>query len=366
MLPRTTYCSSVANLSSSKMRAVLIASVLLSSTVAHADAQTNDGYCEFVEAVAAAESAVLMSPTAFMQVGRIEQSSQSIQPGDQPGTLRFIGGLSWRLTGIYEGVATKGRARAECKRHTALEQIRGETLFRAFEARAKVLDEALPEAEKIAKGVQQDLDARRLGVQEATATRLRLEELKRLSTETHTAMSILPRPAGGALTLQAFQQADDDVEKHDAKLRRARAVDVSIRVGVDEFLDGSVDSDTSSPYFAVLQVGVNLGLIFQGGANSRAAEGRRRFLRSGRDPLSVDATADRLKQLADTANRRATETAALEADLAKQIAMLDRVGGDDSKRYKQIVWFDLVKIRSERAYHEAHAAALSQVMGSTK
>lgn len=347
------------------MRAVVIAGVLLSST-AHAEDKTNDGYCEFVEGVASAESAVLMSPTVFMQLGRLEQSSQSVQPGDQPGSARFIGGLQWSLSRTYEGVATRGRAQAECKRHSALEQIRGETLFRAFEARAKVFDDALPEAEKIVRSATADFDARRLGVQEATASRLRLEELKRLSTETHQAMSILPRPTGGALTLTAFQDADDDVERHDAKIRRAKAVDVSVRFGVDEFLDGSVNSDTSSPYFAVLQVGVNLGLIFQSGGNSRAREARRRYLRSGRDPLSVDATADRLKQLVDTATRRAAETAALETDLAKQIAMLDKIGGEDSKRYKQTVWFDLIKIRAERAYHEAHAAALNQVMGGSK
>ncbi len=347
------------------MRAVLLASVLVSST-AYAEDKTNDGYCEWVEGVAAAESAVLMSPTAFMQVGRIEQSSQSIQPGDTPGSLRFIGGVQWSLSRTYEGLATRGRARAECKRHSALEQIRGETLFRAYEARAKVFDDALPEAEKIVRTSSADFEARRLGVQEATATRLRLEELKRLSTETHQLMSILPRPTGGVLTLTAFQDADDDVERHDAKIRRAKAVDVSVRFGVDEFLDGSVNSDTSSPYFAVLQVGVNLGLIFQSGGNTRAREARARYIRSGRDPLSVDATADRLKQLVDTANRRAQETAALEADLEKQVKMLDRVGGEDSKRYKQIVWFDLVKIRAERAYHEAHAAALTQVIGGSK
>ncbi|MBA2543914.1 MAG: hypothetical protein H0V17_30000 [Deltaproteobacteria bacterium] len=347
------------------MRLAVIALLsVVAPRIAGADAQTNDGYCEFIENVAAAESAVLMAPEAFMSVGRIEQSSQSVQPGDQPGDLRFIGGVRWSLSGVYEGVQRRGRARAECKRHTALEQIRGETLFRAFEARAKILDGALPEAEKIGKSVAADLEARRLGVQEATATRLRIEELRRMSTETHQAMSILPRPAGGTLNLASFQNADEDVERHDAKLRRASAFDVSVRVGVDEFLNGSVDADTSSPYFAVLSVGVNLGVIFQGGANTRAAEGRRRFVRSGRNALTVDATADRLKQLVETATRRATETAALEADLVKQIAMLDRIGGDDSKRYKQIVWFDMIKIRAERAYHEAHVAALTQVMGS--
>jgi hypothetical protein len=345
------------------MRLVVLATLLALPGVARAE-QTNDGYCEFVENVAAAESAVLMAPEVFMNIGRIEQSSQSVQPGDQPGDLRFIGGVRWSLSSVYEGVQRRGRAQAECKRHTALEQIRGETLFRAFEARAKILDGALPEAEKIGRSVAADLEARRLGVQEATAARLRIEELRRLSTETHTAMSILPRPAGGALTLGSFQSADEEVESRDAKLRRASAFDVSVRVGVDEFLNGSINADTSSPYFAVLSVGVNLGVIFQGGANTRAAEGRRRFVRSGRDPLSVDATADRLKLLVDTATRRATETAALEADLVKQITMLDRIGGDDSKRYKQIVWFDMIKIRAERAYHEAHAAALTQVMGS--
>src|SRR5205085_1879014 len=152
---------------------------------------------------------------------------------------------------------------------------------------AKVFDDALPEAEKIVKASSADFEARRLGVQEATATRLRLDELKRLANETHQAMSILPRPTGGGLTLTAFQDADDEVERHDAKLRRARAVDVSVRFGVDEFLNGTVNADTSSPYFAVLQVGVNLGLIFQSGGNTRAAEARRRYIRSGRDPLSV-------------------------------------------------------------------------------
>jgi len=344
---------------------IALATLLCVSTAGVADAEpTNDGYCEFIEGVADAESAIMFAPELFTQFGRIEQSSISVQPGEDPGALRFIGGVKLRLSGIYEGLATKGRAKAECKRHSALEQIRGETLYRAFDARVTVIDAALPEAEKILTQVSADLDARRTTAQEATATRLRIEELRRISTETHQTMSSLPRPTGGSLGLKAFQTADDDVERHDAKLRRAKAINVDVRVGVDEFLDGSVNSDTSSPYFAVLSVNINMGLLFQGGANTRAAEGRRRFLRSGRDPLSVDATADRLRSLVEAATRRAQETATLEADLARQIEVLNRVGGDDSRRYRQIVWFDLVKIRAERAFHDAHATALKQVLGS--
>jgi hypothetical protein len=324
-------------------------------------APLDDGYCDFVEGVAGAESAVLMAPSVFSELGRIEQTSS--QASVDLGTVRLIGGLSYRLTGIYEGSVTKSRAHSECKRHTALEKIRGETLYRALDARGKVIDGALDEADKMQVTIMVDLEARRTTAQEATAMRLRVEELRQLSTETHQAMSTLPRPTGGKLGLTAFQRADDEVEASDAKLRRAKAVDVSLRAGAYTFLDGTT-TNTASPYFAVVTVGINLGLLFQGGDNSRAAEGRRKFIRSGRDPLTVDATADRLRALLDVATKRAQETAALEADLAKQIDTLNRVGGDDSKRYRQVVWFDLVKIRAERAFHEAHAAALRQVIGN--
>ena len=326
-------------------------------------ARADDGYCDFVEGVASAEAAIMFAPEVFGQFGKIEQASTSVQPAVDAGSTRFIGGVRWRLSGIYEGAATRARAKADCRRHTALEQIRGETLYRALEARAKVIDGAMQEAEKILGQVGADMEARRTTAQEATATRLRVEELRRLATETHDAMMLLPRPSGGTLTLASFQRADDDVEKNEAKLRRAKAVDVSVRFGIDEFLDDS-GTNTSSPYFALVTASVNLGLVFQGRGNARAAEGRRKYIRSGRDPLSVDATADRLKVLVETAERRAGETATLENDLQKQLQVLDRVGGDDSRRYRQILWFDLIKVRAERAYHEAHAAALKQVVGS--
>ncbi|HEU0036258.1 MAG TPA: hypothetical protein VFQ53_36850 [Kofleriaceae bacterium] len=340
--------------------AVLAVAVPTSRAYAQsAPASDDDGFCDFVEGTAAAENALSVSPQVFGEFGRIEQPSNSTMAGFEPGTLRVIAGVRYRISGLYEASANSGRARAECRRHNALSQLRGQTTAAALAARVKVLDDALPEAEKILAQVGADLDARRTTAQEATATRLRVEELRRLSSDAHASLAELPKPSSGG-SISAFYAADDDVEKYTAKLRRSRAFDFSVRAGLDDFLDDS--GNTASPFFAAVSLNVNLGLLFQGGGNSRSADGRRRYVRSGRDPLSADATVDRLRALVEAATRRASETATLEADLTRQIEALDRVGGEEAKRYRQTVWFELIKVRAERAFHEAHAAALKQVL----
>lgn len=341
------------------MRAVLVISmILVAGPAAHAD----DGYCDYVQGVADAESAVLFAPTVFGQFGLIEQAAGAANPDLKSGGLRLITGVRVSLDGIYKGLATRDRAHADCRRHRALEQVRGETAYQALDARAQVLDGALVETDKILAQVKDDLDARRTTTQEATATRLRVEELRQLATQTHHDMSLLPAPTGpigGALG--AFQRADAQVEGIEGKLRRASAFDVSVRVGLDEFLDN--ETENPSPYFAVVAVGVNLGALWQGGANDRAAAGRRRLVRSGRDPNAADATAERLTAIVETEAKREQETAALEADLQRQLDSLARLGGEESKRFRQTVWFEWIKIRAEHAYLTAHLHALREVLG---
>jgi hypothetical protein len=207
----------------------------------------------------------------------------------------------------------------------------------------------------------EELKARRTSLQEATAMKIRAEELRQLSIDAHRQMSLLPAPSahlGGALKM--FQQADADVEEQEGRLRRIAAFDVSIRFGVDEFLD---TTQNPTPYFAVLAASVNFGALFQGSANERAARGRHRLIRSGHDPLSVDATSDRLKALLTSETRREAETLTLEGDLQRQIETLDRLGGEDSKKYKQVIWFDWQKVRAEHAYLKAHLDSLHEVLG---
>jgi hypothetical protein len=349
----TTYCSPVAN---RYFFSLIVAAATVSS------ARADDGYCDYVEGTAAAESATLFAPEAFAQVGYIElnsvSSAGSAPEVDNNGT-RFVGGVRWRLSGILEGSATKARASADCAKHRAFEQVRGDTVRAALEARGKVYEAAIPEAEKILAATNADFEARRATAQEAMATRLRVEELRRAASENTAQLAALPAKSETSIAgaVAAYHAADADMEDAAARVRRWNAIDLSVRAGVDQYL--SIDTGDRSPFFGVISLGVNLGVLFQGSGNSRAAAGRKRLLASGRDALSQESTL----ALAQAATKRATDTATLEADLKRQIEALDRVGGDDSRRYRLIVWFDWIKAGAEHAYHQALAGALNQVVG---
>jgi hypothetical protein len=342
-------------------RSLAIGLVLAAAGAARADAG-DDGYCDYVEGVASAQAAIQLGPELFSQFGYVEQPPFATNPSQNSG-LRFIGGVRVRIDGFYDGVTTKDHARADCRRHKALDQVRGETAARALAARAAVLDGAIAEAAKILRQSDADLEARRTTAQEATATRLRVDELRALSADAHRQLSALPpptdRPLGAAMT--AYHEADAEMEDTEAKLRRAQAFDVSLRFGLDRFLDNTVQNQT--PYFAVISVGINLGVLWQGGGNDRAAAGRKKLVASGHDPLGVDATLDRVQATIDIETTRSEQTAALVGELERQLAALDKVGGDDSRRYRQTVWFDWVKAKADAAYLTAHLDSLHQVLG---
>jgi hypothetical protein len=339
------------------MRALMIVAAL--SGTAYADTQ-DDGYCDYVEGVANAQAAIQMSPELIGSVGYVEQPDQAIDSGAQKG-LRLIAGVRYKVSGLYEGTATRGRAAADCRRHRAFEQVRGETSSRAIAARLKVLDSALREAEKILRSDEQDFAARRMTAQEATATRVRVEELRELAASDQRQLSTLPppseRPLAGALA--TYRDADADVERYEAKLRRAEAIDVSFRFGLDTF----PGRENEAPYFAVVSVGLNLGLLFQSSANARAAKARKQLVQSGRG-LGVEGQVDRLHETFEIETKRAQETQLLVKELERQLEALNRIGGEESKRYKQTVWFELVKARAQHAYLATHVETIQEVLGA--
>jgi hypothetical protein len=166
-----------------------------------------------------------------------------------------------------------------------------------------------------------------------------------------------PRVSGVRLRHRA---ADADMESYDAKLRRAQAIDVSVRFGFDEFPGRT----TESPYFAVLSVGLNLGILFQSPANARAARARKQLVESGRG-IGLEGQVDRLHETIEIESKRAKETEALVKELERQLDALNRIGGEESKRYRQTVWFEWVKAKAQHAYLETHVETIQQVLGGT-
>jgi hypothetical protein len=340
------------------MRALVVLAVL--SGTAYAEAP-DDGYCDYVEGVANAQAAVQMSPEVIGSLGYVEQPSADINPSATQKGLRLIAGVRYKLSGLYEGHATRQRAKADCRRYKAFEQVRGETTSRAIAARLKVLDDALVEAEKILRRDEADFNARRMTAQEATATRVRVEELRELAAEDHRQLATLPPPTEQPLAgaLATYRQADADMERYEATLRRASAIDVSVRVGIDEY----PERENPSPYFAVLSVGVNLGVLFQSGQNARAAKARKLLVERGHG-IGVEGTVDRLRATLEIETKRAKDTDALVQELERQLDALTRIGGEESKRYRQTVWFELVKAKAQHAYLSTHVTTIEEVLGA--
>jgi hypothetical protein len=278
---------------------------------------------------------------------------------------RVTAGLSYNVIGLAQAAATRARARADCRRHQALDRVQGETLQRGLAARLEIYDRAMGEADRMLGQVTADLKARRATSQEVAALRVRVNELHDLAADTQRQLETLPAPApgekvGGALA--AYYQADADIEEEEGRLRRLQGVDVTLRAGYDQYFDRT----DRAPVFALLSVSLDLGMLFQGAANDRAADGRRHMIREQHQVQLVDTTVSHLRSELELERQRADETAALAADLEAQMAQLDRVGTDETRRYRQTVWFDWVKVRAEQAYYSAHIASLAEVIGGVE
>jgi hypothetical protein len=338
------------------------AAVIVIAWAARARAQPADAYCEHAEAVAAAESAILMGPELFTSIGYIEAADTSTTTTIATSNdARFIGGVRVKLGGIYQGMVVRDHARAACRRHQAIDQVVGASAHKALEARAKVLGDALPQAQQYLRDATDDLDARRANAQDVTATRLRVEELRQLAEDTHRQLDALP-PEEGSLSgaLARYYDADADLERDEGKLRAAQGWDLSVRFGVNELLG----RDTPQPLFAAVSATFDVGWLFEGGDNRRARSSRAQLVREAHVDDAVGATVAQLREVLAAEEKREQETAALVADLARQLDALKDLGGDQTKRYRETVWFDWVKANADHEYLATHVASLKEVLGS--
>jgi hypothetical protein len=106
---------------------------------------------------------------------------------------------------------------------------------------------------------------------------------------------------------------------------------------------------------------VNFGALATGSANRRAAAGRARYAPTQVTPADAGLDPDQLREMIKVASTRSEQLTALVTDLERQMTALTQLSGDDSKRFRETLWFDAVKAKADLAYAQAHVAALREL-----
>lgn len=326
------------------MRTAILLGLLAIAAPAAADDQ-----CAHLRAVAAADADLLAGPELFVTAGYTQQPAilfGEVATSAQP---RVLAGVQVGVMKIAAASATRRRADAECQRLDAATRIARGPEARARAAQVAVLDGSLAEAEAMVARLAAEVDQQVATRPDLIAARLRLDELRAITTEAHRQLAALPAPdAPLAGALADERAAVDRLESAEGRLRTLSAFDVNVRAGIDR----SLDHPNDTPYFATVTVSVNTGLLFQHGANARAAAARSRLARGGDAAIAAQATTD---------TRRAADLAALVTQLEDDSAALARLSGDEARRLRRSLWFDLVQRKAERAYVLARIAAAREI-----
>jgi hypothetical protein len=336
------------------------------------------GYCDFVRGVGDAEAALELAPELFAGFGAVNAGEAGGDAGASPlgePKLRVTAGVAYDFVGLYRGRAIRQRAEAECRRQRVLSTLetatsQGNMLGEeaALEARARVLQDALPRAEALVTALRNDLREGRTTLEELNAVQVRLDNLRALATSTLLARERLaarPRfPAGQRLDtmMEELRAADDEMESYAGGLRRARAWRLSLRGGYDEL----IDVDQGTPLFGQLTLGYNLGHLWQGSANARAREGRRRAMREdvAGVPQRINELVAELRALQRTEEGRLREVSTLVTDLEGQLREVEALQTREIRRFRDYLLLELTRLRAEQAYLRAHVESLGTFLGA--
>ncbi|HYV66357.1 MAG TPA: hypothetical protein VE964_08940 [Myxococcales bacterium] len=337
------------------------------------------GACAFARGVADAEADVLLGPELFGRYGGVNLIESTADNGVTLGAekQRLTVGLNYSLGRLYQGLQVRKRGDAECRKETARAGLES-ALYAgtdyakgpALAAREKVLREGIPEGQKILDQIREDVRKQAATAEEMEAARLRLDALQGLLSQTVLERERLPAatgqpapPAALGQLLQELRSADDEVEQIAGRLRSASAWDVSLRGAYDKVFD--VSQTTSPPIFGMVTVSYNLGGLWQSSANERAREGRRQ--RAAEDLSGVDRRAAellrQLRAMRSSEEQRLREVAVLTADLAQQLKQVQELQTSRVRRFGELLWFELTRMRAEQAFLQVHLKDLAAVLG---
>ncbi len=360
----------------STMRILASAALAATTTVwpllAHAEEPTE--YCQRITARAEADAALLLAPTARLQLIRFPSTSSADSLGVTGGASRDVqprAALSIGFVDMYRGLGVLDVARADCLRQqnaTSLEMV---VLQRADIGRLKALEQKLAflreqasTVDQIVKNAEDRFAAHATTLAEVQDIRIHALALARLSAQAEQEVAALkarnvPMPAEPLTDiLLAYEQHAVEVERRVAHVQKLQPWNLGVT--------GGVAATPKADVFAVAELSYNFGGLFQVGAQNRAVDARAKELKNARYELrhQIETVVRELRSSAEQSRRQAR---LLEGELARMVQVLKSLEGAEAPNKPTIVaavTLQMIDVEAEQRFLTALAEAQSSVGGA--
>jgi hypothetical protein len=331
--------------------------------------RASEGYCRYVRGLFDSERALNLWPSLFGYVGLVnpaELTGGASQTATPP-SLRLTAGLSYSFAGLYRGGVLRDTAEADCATYRRFSELLAfiahnkEGLSEdALLARARSLDEAVPEAEAKVNAAFTRAREGRGTVEEAHGLEARLDAIRLASMQARRdarAYAVTAASEDKLLRdlLAEYAVTETRAEQRHAALRQSYGWDVSVRGGYDQVFGSSTQY---VPAYVMASASVNLGLLAAGRANRQAIDGRpiwsRWALEGGGHP-AVDAVR-RVRELGLQEADRIAVVSQKVAELEARERAAREIDNDKARLFADHIFFELVLDRAELAFLRAHVA----------
>jgi hypothetical protein len=336
-------------------------------------------YCDYVRGAASSSIAQQVYPRLYLSGGLLTGADSTHETGilrNDMGTLwRVQAGLTYSLADLNEGLAIRGRARAECALYRRqsdlfafLARYDEPDSIPGLEARIAVLQDALPAAEKILNDLHALLLRQQATVEEVNATSLRVNTLRselgssRARVAAASRKHLVPREPVTTL-MQSYQRAVGQTAESESRVRLSRRYDLSLRAGYDR-LFGIRDG---IPLSATLTFTYSLGSLAQPRAEAQAQHGRLGWATTGIEGIHdrVAILLSKLQGVLQVQSQRSNEVGVLLADLQTRYKAVENVPGESVRAYREYLWFDLIRLKAEAAYLRAQTEELRVLLSTS-
>jgi hypothetical protein len=355
-----------------RLLAVLVATAMPVVWSASAYAEGPTDYCQKVTARAEADAALLMAPTAHVQLIRYPNNGAADPSGFQLGHgLQPRAALSIGFVDIYKGFGVLDAAKAECGRQasaSSLEEVVAQRAdigrLPALERKLAFLREQSAAVQELVRNAEERFAAHTTTLSEVQDIRIKALSFAGRTAETETEIALIKArgftmptaPIGDVL--KSYEERTVELENRVAHVRNLEPW----KFGVI----GGVAANPTVDAYGIAELSYNFGGLFSVGAERRAVDARAAELKNARYEMrkQVEIIIRELRISAEQSRRQAR---ALEEELVKmsrERAALDGTEAPNKHTVLATMTMQMIELEAEQRFLVALAAAQSSFGGA--